>query len=132
MADIKWEGDQFLDQLQKRIAGNLEKAAIHLVNQIKVKLNRSQPYKISRGKKGVWYKGEDPSTPGTPPKKVRGDLQRSISYEMDGKKLTVKVGSNSPYSRPLELGTQDIEPRPFLRSTLDEEKDKVSQIIGTE
>lgn len=117
------------EAIKKRLGDNLERAAIHLVNRIKENVNRSQPYTIYRGQ-GISYKGDDPSLPGEYPKKVRGDLQRSIVYEMSADRQSAKIGTNLDYGAYLELGTQDMAARPFLRSTVATEKDKVNEILA--
>lgn len=126
---MEWN-DACIDDIEKQLAKNLEKAAIHLVNKIKVKVNRSQPYHIVRGKKGRYYVGDDPSKPGEAPKKVRGDLQRSITYEMADDKLSAKVGTNLVYGFWLELGSARMQARPFLRNTLQEESGKIEELLA--
>lgn len=127
---MKWNGDKYVSALEKQLGDNLERAAIHLTNAMKEKVNRAEPYQRYTGDKGIWYKGEEPSLPGEPPKKIRGDLQRSIAYEMSSDRKSVKVGSNLDYARYLELGTSKMEARPFIRSTLDEERDKINNILA--
>lgn len=122
--------DNLIAALEKRLQDNLEKAANHLVNKVKEKVNEAEPYQIYRGKQGIWYHGLDPSTMNKPPKKIRGDLQRSITYEMVDNRTGAKVGSNLDYARYLELGTLKMEPRPFLRSTLDEQRAELNRIMG--
>lgn len=129
-SEILWNGDDFMKELEGGLEKNLEKAAIHLTNQIKKKLNRSQPYTIGNGPKGKHYHGQDPSAPGEAPKKIRGDLQRSITYAMGDDKKSAQVGTNLDYGAALELGTATIQPRPFLRSTVAEEGDKIAEIMA--
>lgn len=131
MADVEWNGDDFLAEIKGNLGDNLEAAAIYLQEKIKMAINRSQPYDRWVGEKGVYYKGQDPSGPDEPPKKVRGDLQRSIAYEMSDDRSTAFVGSNLDYALFLELGTSKMEARPFLRSTLAQEQETVSKIIAT-
>lgn len=119
-----------IKEIQVELGKRVEKAAIHLMNTIRQKLNRSQPYTISKSSSGKHYHGQAPSLPGEPPKKIRGDLQRSITYEMGPDKLSAKVGTNLAYGAYLELGTAHIAPRPFLRSTLLEEQGTIDRILS--
>ena len=119
------------EELAKKMKRNLERAAIHLTNEIKKAINRSQPYSISHGDSGIFYHGEDPSLPGEAPKKIRGDLQRSIAYEVASDGQSAMVGSNLDYARYLELGTSKMEVRPFLRATLDKQRDRINTILGS-
>lgn len=126
MSDI----DDFMRDITQELGRRVEKAAIHLTNKMKEKVNRSQPYHIGKGKKGRYYHGEDPSKPGEAPKKIRGDLQRSITYEMAPDKQSAKVGTNLDYGAYLELGTSKMAPRPYIRSTFIEELPTINDILG--
>ncbi len=123
---MTWDADA-IKAMEVELGKRLERAAIYLQNTIRRKLNRSQPYSISKGKS---YHGLEPSLPGEPPKKVRGDLQRSIAYEMSKDKQSAKIGTNLAYGKHLELGTRYMQPRPYLRSTLQEEQGKIDQILS--
>lgn len=128
---VRFFGAMVNRQIQGDLRKNLTLAAIHLRNAVKVALNRSQPYRISRGPKGRWYKGLDPSRPGESPKKIRGDLQRSIAYEVTPNGQQAFVGTGLAYGKFLELGTRFILPRPFLRGTLAKESPAILKIIAT-
>ncbi len=121
-----WD-DDFLNSVERELAKNMERAAIHLKNQIKQNLNVENPYWRGKGAKGVWYHGTEPSQPGEFPRKIRGDLIRSIAHEMEG--TTAYVGSNLDYASFLELGTSKMAARPFLRATLDQEQEQIARII---
>lgn len=115
------------DEILQRLARNIETACIYLKDKIKENLNTDQPYKIYYGNVGVWYAGLDPSSPGDFPKKVRGDLQKSIAHEMEG--LEGRVGTNLEIANHLEFGTTTMAARPFLRATADQEQAKIAQIL---
>lgn len=120
--------DDYLEQLKAKLSKNLDKAGRHLRNEIRKELNRSQPYERTKGAKGIYYTGLDPSLPGEPPKKIRGDLQRSIAVDKPDP-LTVKVGSNLDRAYWLEVGTHKMAARPFFRSTLAKEIENLARII---
>ncbi len=124
---MKWNSGA-LTQMEAEHWKNLEKAAVTLVNEVKTSLNTGQSYTIFHGKKGIWYKGLNPSDPGQPPHKLRGDLQRSITYEKvsDG----VVVGTNISYAPYLEYGTAKMEARPFLLPALNKLKQRLLDIIA--
>jgi len=129
--NVEWSGDKFLSGLEKQMGDNLEKAAIYLKGKVKEALNRSEQYQRFVGDHGVWYKGEDPSGPGSPPKKITGSLQRSVAHEMGPGRQEAFVGSNIDYALFLELGTSKMAARPFLRSTLMKERDTIAKIMAT-
>ncbi len=128
---VEWNGDKYLTELEKNLAGNLEKAAVYLKGKVKEAVNRSQTYERYKGQSGVYYHGLDPSHAGESPKKITGFLQRSIAHAMSGDKKQAFVGTNLDYGKFLELGTSKMQARPFLRSTLLRERDKIARIIAT-
>jgi hypothetical protein len=60
------------------------------------------------------------SAPGDPPARDTGQLGASIGTELarDADGLVERIGTNLKKGRYLELGTRDIEPRPYLRPGL--------------
>lgn len=128
---MEWKGEQFVKNLEKELGDNLEKAAIYLKDKVKQKINRSQPYERYVGEHGIYYKGDDPSAPGDAPKKITGTLQRSITHEMSKDRQQAFVGSNLDYAFWLEMGTSKMQARPFLRSTMIEEADAITNILTT-
>lgn len=126
-----WQGDEFIEGLKAQLGINLEKAAIYLKEKVKMALNEPQAYERYVGENGVYYTGLGPSTPGNPPKKITGFLQRSIAHEMSDDKLSAFVGTGVVYGLYLETGTVKMAARPFLSSTLLTERATVDQIIRT-
>jgi phage gpG-like protein len=126
---VEWNGEAFAKGLSKEYAKNVELAAIHLKTRIKENLNQDQERKRWTGKRGVYYRGFDPSHPGQFPHKLRGDLQRSIAYEMSADKQTAYVGTAQNYGLFLEIGTTRMAARPWLAPTLQQESGKLAEII---
>lgn len=64
---------------------------------------------------------------------MRGDLLRSITHEVDRDKLIGRVGMSVEYGVYLEFGAQarNLEPRPYFRSTINENAETVSKILAT-
>lgn len=104
-------------------------AMTHLEGAVKRKLNRSNS------------KGRRPSEEGEPPRKGSGDLRRSIFSVVKRVKKQVigQVGSRLRQARRLELGFVGKDrlgrmvnqgPRPFLRSTYLEQRERIKRIIG--
>lgn len=69
---------------------------------------------------GRQYGRHRASAPGQPPATDTGRLAASIREELrqDSIGLVEVIGTDVDYALPLELGTRDIEPRPFLRPSL--------------
>jgi HK97 gp10 family phage protein len=71
------------------------------------------------------------SAPGDPPHKRTGTLGRSIQNEVlkDEKELVGRVGTNLVYGRWLELGTSQMEPRPYLRPALTKSMRRIKPLL---
>lgn len=88
---VIWEGDKYLQGLERQVSDNLMKASQFLVNQIKTKLSQGQP----------------PGPPGGPPHVGKGILRNSIDYETVGpmvSKVGVTQGLAEPYALIQEFG----------------------------
>lgn len=81
--------------------------------------------KISYGKRK-----HHPSLPNEYPAVDNGDLRRSITFEVEERSDSVKgkVGSvinNPPYPVYLEYGTSRMQPRPWLRPSIEKSEDYI-------
>jgi hypothetical protein len=92
--------------------------------------NQAQEYKRYTGKKGVYYKGLSPSSPGQFPRKLTGQFQKSLTYRVDKRELSLEVGS-SLVGHPafLQFGTKWMQPRPWLTLGWEREKAAVGKIL---
>jgi HK97 gp10 family phage protein len=62
------------------------------------------------------------SAPGQAPATDTGRLASSIMADITG--LTAEVSANVQYAAPLEFGTVNMAPRPFLQPALESEREK--------
>ncbi len=126
--DVSGEAAQKLKDASFRMAREVDKAiltaAIILEGEIKKKISRGgrSGSKYSRGGKGAIR-----SAPGEPPKTDTGRLVGSIRHEHSF--LTASVGTDVNYAGYLELGTSKMAPRPFLIPTLEENTEKIEQLV---
>jgi len=107
--------------LRQRAWEGLARAVVHLHTRLLERLN--VPNTGTRGRRGgTVYR--NPSRPGEPPRKITGWLQRNVVYELDvgGLKARVGLAANATYGAYLELGTHRVRPRPWLLSTLEQER----------
>lgn len=65
------------------------------------------------------------SSPGQAPATDTGRLVSSIAADITG--LTAEVSANVQYAAPLEFGTVNMAPRPFLQPALEKEREKFEQ-----
>jgi hypothetical protein len=124
---IAFTGAEFLRMTEKELVRNFTKAGVYFVSKVRGYLNTDQPYTRSPGGK---HRGLDPSRPGGYPKKLSGQLQRSVTWKVDAGKKVLTVGSNlEGYPSFLITGTRFMAPRPWLPLAWDAEKDNVGRII---
>jgi len=68
-----------------------------------------------------------PSPPGHAPAAPTGRLRSSITHEVEG--TTGRVGTNVKYALFLELGTERMAPRPYLRPALHKNEKAILQLF---
>lgn len=154
---VKWFGKQVTTEMKKRQYIALNKAGVTLERYIKLsmtrteKQNRGSLRQKGRGKRPAKY--HHPSMPGHPPAVDTDRLRASITFQCSdgtGSKIGPKahagdevsrpneswgnpvcvVGTNVEYGRYLELGTQKIKPRPFLRPALENNMNKILRFFN--
>lgn len=81
-----------------------------------------------RLKKGALIYGANPSKPGDPPHKQKGELLRSEDFELAN--LIGRVGSNLKKLLWLEFGTKYMKARPSLRRALREKQAEITAILN--
>lgn len=131
MADLirKWTPERIIDRALDKQEARMQTAVIFLQGQVKRLINRGN------------RKGDNPSKPGEPPKKVTGGLFDSIFAKVIRLDRAVVgiVGSNMKYARRLELGFVGRDsrgrlyaqaPRPYLRRAISENRDRLRKILG--
>ena len=75
------------------------------------------------------------SKPLSPPASDTGFLVSQITMDVDTKANGSVVGqiiSSAPYSKPLEFGTVNMQPRPFMQPALRKNKAKILKIFKKE
>lgn len=72
------------------------------------------------------------SAPGEAPASDTGTLVGRIETSYDEANLSAQVAARTAYAEPLELGTQKMEPRPFLRPALANKLDEGVEMVQEE
>ncbi len=142
---VKWNGDNILGAVESENRKAITKACFMLEREIKLSM-KSTPRMIKKGRKAQKSgKYHHPSAPGYPPAVDTGRLISSISHAFSWgagsaiggkdnvtKPSTIKkgesigvVGSAVEYAPHLELGTHKMKARPYLRTALIKNKDKI-------
>ena len=69
------------------------------------------------------------SAPGQSPANDTGRLASSIEADVDTTQFNLTLSAGAPYARELEYGTRNMAPRPFLRRTLLEFRQRIIDAI---
>jgi phage gpG-like protein len=125
--------------LKEEMEQYVTKAAIYLEGEIKRKLGTGvrtgKIYPVPGTKRK--YRA---SAPGEPPAVMLSDLMNSITHLIESQPNAVIgiVGTNKEYARRLEFGFMEEdslgrkynqEPRPYFRSTYNENREKIKDIL---
>lgn len=138
----KWNLKAVESQVEAQVARGLGRAAQYLAKRIKENVSRpgvkaTTPFgsttvmgkRVMRGTTG----GDIVriSRPGEPPRLRTGIFRASIRAEMiEGSRgLAYKVGSDLSQAASLELGSRRMKPRPYLRSTLAQERGEMRAVF---
>ena len=96
---IVWHGEEVKNKVHGTLLERMTLIGVLGQRDIKKMLGKAA------GSKKAGY--PTPSAPGEPPHWRTGELKRKISYEVeDGRVIKTRVGTNTPYAKWLELGTQ--------------------------
>lgn len=125
-AKYTWEGDKAAADLKAAVWNGISRAVVFFWQKVQETLNvpaRAERKKRlrgpSKGKRRVTY--VEGSAPGEPPRKRTGWLQRNTLYDLDPADMSGRVGvaKNAVYGAYLELGTERVQARPWLKVTLE-------------
>lgn len=137
---VKWYGDQELSRLRKAAGDAIRRSAVLL--QTRARLLASRPAERIRRKRhrtttagppGSGYTEFIASRPGQPPALRTGFGRRNILMEFVPDQLLARVGPSkqADYMAYLELGTQHISPRPWLRTAVEQSRPAIRALIET-
>lgn len=136
--DVRIDQQRFARHLGMYLRGRMGVITGKLVKATQRKISRTQPVRVMPSGRVV---GLNPSRPGTPPKRLTGQLYRSI----DGAVWSTRSGGwpivhgrygvlmGVPYALALEFGRPagpnnqppPMEPRPYLRPVLHEKQKSI-------
>lgn len=102
--------------------GDIEQRAVDKI------LKGSKTGRIYR-RRGVAHQA---SAPGQPPASDTGRLVNSRRVDVFEEQLRARLTFSTAYAAPLEFGTVKMEPRPFLRNSLEESKETGHALVNGE
>lgn len=134
-------GDDLSRKMLQEIERKLQKAAklartkarVFLAAKIKEVLNEPAPKRKSRS--GRWY-ATVPATPGAPPRKLTGRLQKSVTSYDSGDlaviAVTARSDNNFNYPKYHELQEATMPgsgQHPFLQPTVEQNRQEVNNLV---
>lgn len=127
-----WDGEGAMNHIRGLAVGFITQAAIVVERRAKELLSvPGTASSIGNGSKGKRLDDQVRSKPGEPPRKQTGTLRARVTYEVDEKTMTARVGTNLLYGKALELGTKKgLAPRPWLRRALYETQGKINELLS--
>ncbi len=126
--NFNWHGDEISKKIEDTMVNRLDLAGFTLMNEARDLVSRNQ----ARAGKGARKVGLDPSTPGTPPKRVTGTLHRSIFWALDRQAVKGRVGTPLKYGLFLELGTVRMAARPWMITAVRNKREAIKRILTKE
>lgn len=113
-------------EVQAKAKKGLMAATIFLSARVKEIISVPAPRALVKPRFGApYYRATTRATPGAPPRKLSGELRRSISWEMRNNGTVGRVGTNKVYARKLEqMG------HPFLSLAVQQYQGEIKTIMG--
>lgn len=106
--------DEWQKEFEKELTERLGKAAQHLVRELKSTVSKGY--------------SPPPSRPGEPPHVDTGELRDSIDWQFSGPD-SIRI-TEAAHGDLLEFGTAKMAARPWLRPTLEAEKEAMIDILA--
>lgn len=128
-AKVKWNGGTIFVSTKRDLVPRMGRVVQFLRAEVIKSINTSQPTRRSKSGNRT---GLNPSKPGQPPKRVHGDLVRSITTEVTQESTAVigRYGSTqNEKAKALEFGTSKMAARPFLRPPLFKNRETIKRML---
>lgn len=103
--------------LEQRMDDNVDA----IVRKTTLDISGDAKASLSGARGGRVYDGHTASAPGEPPATWRGDLANSFKELFPEKHVGV-VAVTSDHALPLEYGTRNMQPRPFLKPAVERQR----------
>lgn len=128
-AKLDWYGENVKKAINGTLEEKLDILGEALTNKIRTVLSQKGTGRIYK----IGTKIHQASAPGRPPAIMYGDLHGSIGHDVEKKSLVTNliVGSWSDHAIPMEFGTKNVAPRPWLGVTLRENQNFIEKFLQT-
>lgn len=125
----RWDGQALLDKVRQAanrgVVRGTERVLATAVRLIQSGGKSGQVYV----RRGVSHQA---SAPGEPPASDTGRLAQSGKTRYDMERVSGFVSFSTEYAEPLELGTEKMEPRPYLRPALGMNREAIVSDVQNE
>lgn len=137
---VRWYGDRVLEVLHRQLGQAVRQAGVLLQTRARLlcnrparRIRRTRRRTTKAGPKGSQYTEFLGSAPGQPPMVRTSFGRRNILMEYNEGTKIARVGpaKAADYMAYLELGTQHIKSRPWLRRAMDESRSAIQVLIQT-
>ncbi len=129
MAKFRWNSRRLEEAVNRGANRGVFKAATR-VHEVSVgQILRTKKTGTIYRRRSVLHQA---SAPGEAPASDTGALVQSGTVIRDPANLAARVNYSVSYAASLEFGTERMEPRPFLRPSLDFMRDQIPRIVSTE
>ena len=125
MGEVRDHSKEYLVFARTAVERAIAASAVEVQNEAKDLVGRNPgPTKTNPGAAA--------SKPGEPPHLRTGTLRRSIDQETfrRGRDFVGRVGTNLKYGAFLEYGTRRMQPRPYLRPSLDAQRGRIASRLA--
>jgi HK97 gp10 family phage protein len=125
---MTWDDDLFNRVRQAALRGivrGTERVKTTMVQSILTGPKTGRVYR----RRGVEHQA---SAPGESPATDTGRLARSITTEYDLQSVSGRVNVSTEYAEDLEVGTPNMEARPYARPALDKNRELVQDDVASE
>lgn len=121
---VGWDGGKVEQKIMLLAGRGLEAATIHLLNRVREAVSVPAPRRRTATGR---YVATEKAKLGAPPRKLSGQLRRSMAYQMMRQKTIGRVGTNLIYARPLETWMNHS----FLYYSLERAKGELQTVLQT-
>lgn len=135
---MRWYGEQALARLERAAGQAVRQAGALLLTRSRLlcskpakRIRKRRKRTTSAGPKGSQYTEFIGSAPGQPPMVRTSFGRRNILLEYYDREKIARVGpaQNADYMAYLELGTERIQPRPWLRPAMEQTRGAIEALM---
>jgi len=126
---VTWRGNEVTRGLKQALNRGLFIGANIVRNEMVAKITKGPKTGRVYVRRGIEHQA---SAPGEPPASDTGRLVNSIDVDQNLNEISATINVGANYAAALEFGTENMEPRPYARPSLNEKSEKVEDALVKE